>query len=243
MLSIKNLTASIKKQTILNDISLEINAGEIVVLMGPNGSGKSSLAQIIAGNPAYKLSGSSKLFFSKADLISKTPDQRFKLGIFTTFQNPPVISGIKVFDLLRNIDKNSNSSITPLFQFSPQIQALCKKINLNFKILDRDLSSKLSGGERKKIELLQFLLITPKLIIFDEIDAGLDIDTLKNLASIIKQKNQKEKTSFLIISHNSGLIKNIDVNKVMIINKGKIVKVGDKKLITEIEINGYAKNK
>ncbi|WGH25188.1 MAG: Fe-S cluster assembly ATPase SufC [Candidatus Shikimatogenerans bostrichidophilus] len=230
MLKIKNLYSSINNTLIIKNLNLKINNGEIHILMGPNGSGKSTLSYIITGKPKYKIN-KGKIIFCKKIINTLSPDKISKLGIFLSFQNPIEIDGITMFNFFKNIKKKNNLK---------KIYKLCKILNIDKKDLYRFFNLGFSGGEKKKNEILQMLILKPKFIILDEIDSGLDIDTIKLLFKIIKHylKNNP-KCSLLIITHNTNIIKYIIPNRVHIIYNGSIILSGNSELIYRIEKNGY----
>jgi Fe-S cluster assembly ATP-binding protein len=238
MLKIQNLSVKVQKKSILNNLNLEIKAGETHLLMGPNGSGKSTLASALLGNPNYSPSPKSKVIFAHKKLFSLTPDQRSKLGLFISSQSPLLFEGLNTFQYLRQIYQiHNNESPLSLLDFRSHLNSLAKDLNLNPKLFDKNLNLNFSGGEAKKIELIQAILINPKFIVFDEIDSGLDSDSIKLVFEKIK-KLQKT-TTILIITHNPKIAKLIKFNNLHIMLNGQIVKSGDLKLINQIEEKGY----
>ncbi|MDH3004196.1 MAG: Fe-S cluster assembly ATPase SufC [Candidatus Shikimatogenerans sp. JK-2022] len=231
MLKIKKLYCTINNNTIINGLNLKININEIHILMGPNGSGKSTLSYIITGKPKYKIK-KGKILFNNKIINNMSPENISKLGIFLSFQNPIEIEGITLLNFIKYIINDSHINIK-------YIKKICKRLNINNKYLYRFLNIGFSGGEKKKNEILQMLILKPKLIILDEIDSGLDIDTIKIIFKIIKLFFNKKKSSLLIITHNTNIIKYIKPNKVHIINNGKIIKSGNINLIKLIEKFGY----
>ncbi|MDH3004413.1 MAG: Fe-S cluster assembly ATPase SufC [Candidatus Shikimatogenerans sp. JK-2022] len=232
MLLIKNLYCSINKNLIIKNLNLTIYNKEIHILMGPNGSGKSTLSYILTGKPEYNIN-KGKIIFNKKKINNLSPEKISKLGIFLSFQNPIEIDGISILNFLKYLNKKIKLKY---------IYKLCKKLNINYKNLKRFLNLGFSGGEKKKNEILQMLVLKPKLIILDEIDSGLDIDTIKIIFKVIKNYLYKRKIcSLLIITHNTNIIKYIKPNKVHIINNGNIIKDGNYKLISEINNFGYKK--
>ena len=231
MLNIKNLSVSSGSKTILQDINLKINEGEIHVLMGSNGSGKSSLVQFLAGNPEYGLANKkAEVIFAKNNLVDKTPDEKAKLGLFLAFQNPIIFDGISVFDLLKLIDRNLNKQITPLFEFRKQIEEYCQLIGFDTKFLQKDLAHNFSGGERKRIEFLQLMVAKPKLALIDEIDSGLDAKGVEKIAKYLKQRVERSEMSILLITHNKKILEYLSPQKYYFLEKGKIIKSGGKEI-------------
>lgn len=238
MLEIKNLTVKLEQTKILQDISLNIKKGETHFIMGPNGAGKSTLAQVLAGNANYEIVKGS-ILFNKKRLNKLSADKRAKEGIFLAFQHPLEVEGVKMFSFLKE----------SLFQLTGKLSspvAIRKDVALNLNRLgmadnfaDRYLNLGFSGGEKKKSEILQALMLKPKLAILDEIDSGLDIDSLKLVVAAIKKLQAKEKTSLLVITHLPRLADLLKPSFVHIMAGGKVVKSGDKKLISIIKKQGY----
>jgi Fe-S cluster assembly ATP-binding protein len=241
MLEIKNLTVTVqdRKEPIVRNFNLVIKDGEIHVLMGPNGAGKSSVAHAMMGNPKYKTTGS--IFFNKEEISKLRPNERAQRGLFLAFQNPEEIEGISLSVLLRK----AHSSITGEKQTMDEMIALQKKIDeksnrlgLGDEFVRRPVNVGFSGGEKKRSEILQAVILQPKLLILDEIDSGLDIDGLKLISNELK-KLIDGKRSFLIITHNTRILKYIKPKFVHVMINGQIVKSGTPKLAEEIEKKGY----
>ncbi len=241
ILNIKNLKVTIKKKNILNNINIKIKSGEIHVLIGPNGSGKSSLSLVLAGDKKYKIT-KGKIFFNHLKINKLSIDKRARKGLFVSFQNNIEIPGLNnQYFLLQSYNSkryyNKKKEIN-LIKFKKKIFKYIKKINFTKKILQRSLNYGFSGGEKKKNDILQILLLKPKLIILDEIDSGLDWITFKKITQIINELKKKKKT-FLIITHNFKIFKYIKIDKIHVLNKGKIIKSGNKNIIKIIKKKGY----
>lgn len=202
--------------------------------MGPNGSGKSTLAYAISGHPGY-LVKKGKVFFSNKDITKETPDKRAKKGIFLSFQTPLSLSGVTVFQLLRLALSGKKDPLA----VKQEIEKLAKKLYLKEELLTRSLNDGASGGEKKKLEMIQAALLNPKFLIFDEIDTGVDVDALKTIAKFL-DKFKKGKT-IVLITHYNRILKYIKPDKVLVMIGGEIVKEGNFKLAGEIEKNGYEK--
>lgn len=236
---LENITAKIGEKTILRNLSAEFDFDKTTALMGKNGSGKTTLSNIIMGNPKYIISeGKIKIKDknSETDITSLNSYQRSKLGIFLSFQSPVEIEGLTLKSMLRA----SYTSLKGKIQLSEFNKLLNKKADLigfDKKLFDRSLNFGFSGGEKKKTEMLQLLLLEPKFAILDEIDSGLDIDSIKTIAETIKL--MKEKTGFLIISHYKRILKFVKPDKVIILISGEIAKTGTSDLIDKIENHGY----
>lgn len=239
MLNIKNLIVKIENKLVLNSFSLDINEGEIHVIMGPNGSGKSTLNKVIMGDPDYKvLSGD--ITYNKKNLLKLKVDERAKEGIFLAMQHPTEIEGITNSDFLRTTLNIKNNKITNLYDFIKKMDNYTKDLNMQESMIHRSINKGFSGGEKKKNEILQLKLLEPKLILLDEIDSGLDIDSLKLVGENIKQYREKNKdTALLIVTHHTDILKYLKPDFVHIMLNGKIIKSGDFKLATQIEKDGY----
>jgi Fe-S cluster assembly ATP-binding protein len=237
MIEIKNLTVEIEGKKIIDNLSLNIEKGKIYALMGRNGSGKSTLSNVLMGNPKYKIS-SGKILLNKKDITNISPTERAKLGLFMSFQLPQEIEGITIYDFLRTAYNSLNQKLSVL-QFRKLIKEKCDILGLEEDFTQRYINKGFSGGEKKKSEMLQMLVLNPEIIILDEIDSGLDIDSLKTISKTINHFKEKNKT-ILIISHYKRIFNHINPDGVFIISKGKIAKEGNKELIDEIEEKGYS---
>jgi Fe-S cluster assembly ATP-binding protein len=241
LLEIHNLKASIDNKLIINNFNLEINEDEIHVIMGPNGSGKSTLSKILAGHPSYSVNNGNILFDSK-DLLSMSPEKRSHEGLFLAFQYPIEIPGVTNYDFLR-IAYNEKRKYLNLEEVNPLefieiTDNLIKKLKIKNEFLNRDLNQGFSGGEKKRNEILQMLLLTPKLIILDEIDSGLDVDAIKIICEEI-MKNISKGTSLIIITHYPRILNYLKPTHVHIMMEGKIIKTGKMELVESLEQNGY----
>jgi len=238
MLEIKNLHLSIDKKEILKGVSFKIENNETVAIMGPNGSGKTSLSYAIMGHPNYKITKGEILFNGK-NITQLDPSERAKLGIFLSFQYPVEISGVTVSNFLRTALKNAKNKIYSLVEYKKLLLQHMKNLNIDISFKDRYLNEGFSGGEKKRFETLQMSILEPKLAVIDEVDSGLDIDSLNIVADNIKKIQKKNKMSILIITHYDRILEYIKPDKVIIFDKGKINKIGDKNLVKEIESKGY----
>ena len=237
MLEIQNLSVEIENKKIINNLSLKLELGRVYALMGQNGSGKSTLANVIAGNSKYKVT-SGKILLNNEDITQLPADKRAKLGIFMSFQMPQEVSGVTIFDFLRTAYNTTNKKIS-LLEFSKMLKEKCNLLGLDESFTERYLNQGFSGGEKKKSEILQLLVLNPSIIILDETDSGLDIDALKTISKAVNLLRSESKIIF-IISHYKRIFKEIDSDKVFIMNKGEIIHEGNKELIDEIEEKGYS---
>jgi len=228
MLKVKNLKAKVEEKEILKGVDLEIKRGEIQALLGPNGSGKSVLAQTISGNPKYKIT-KGEVFFLEKNITRLSPEKRVKLGIVSVWQTPPEIKGVKFSSLLEKIS---------------QKQTEAEKMDFS-NFLERELNVGFSGGEKKISELLQVLALNPKLVIFDEIDSGLDIKKLQKVAKIIKKELVEKGVSILLITHWGQILEFLKPDWTSVMVDGKIIcKAKDfRKVLKTINKYGYEKCK
>lgn len=241
LLSIENLYVNAGEKEILKGLNLNIKRGEIHVIMGPNGAGKSTLANVILNNPEYKkISGN--VLFEGENINDLTTDKISNKGIFMSFQTPEEIPGISTSNFIRVAKSKVEKSPVKLFKVKEEIKKYADELNMNKKLLDRNLNVGFSGGEKKKNEILQMLVLNPKLAILDETDSGLDIDSVRAVSKGINlYKN--ENNAVLIITHNMRILESLNVDKVHILIDGKIVKTGGNKLIHQVEENGFSKYK
>ena len=239
LLKIKNLHVSVDKREILHGINLEIDKGETHILMGPNASGKTSLVLAMIGYPAYKITGGQILFDGK-DVSRLRIDERVKLGIGVTFQNPPAIRGVKLRDLLRLCAglKPWNPLEEPHEGFASKI---LEQVGMNSKLyLSRDVNIGFSGGERKRVEVAQILCLKPKLMVLDEPDSGVDIDSLKLIGNRINSLATELGSAVLVITHYRHVLPYLKPDFVHVLYDGQIVDSGDpNKIVSKLEELGY----
>ena len=239
LLNIHNLCAGLEDgKQILNSLNLQINEGETHVLMGPNGAGKSSLGNAIMGNPVYKITGG-KIIFKDQDITEESTDKRAKLGIFMSFQNPVEIPGISLEGFIRSALQELTGERVKLFQFQKELQAAMDILGMDYSYAKRDLNVGFSGGERKKAEILQLLMLKPSFAILDETDSGLDVDATRIVSAGIEEYKKRTNGSLLIITHSTRIIENLNVDFAHVLVKGKIEKTGDKSLIKAINEGGF----
>lgn len=241
MLEINNLEVKVSEKVILNDFNLKINDGEIHALMGPNGAGKSSICKVILNHPDYEVTKGTYIFDNN-DLSKLSTTEISRLGIFLISQNPSEIEGVTNSEMLRSVIGEITKEKVDIFKLNDELQSICKNIDLSKSFIHRDINFNMSGGEKKKNELMHLFILKPKFIILDEIDSGLDIDAIKTVGASLKKYYEEYKPSILIITHNSKIFKYLAPEFVHIINEGKIISSGDASLIDDIEINGFKAN-
>ena len=218
MLTIKKISASVEDKEILHDISFAFVPGTTYAILGPNGSGKSTLGNTIMGHPDFTLT-SGDILFGEISLKDLPPHERAKLGIFLSFQNPLPLPGVSVMDLFRMALVSSKK--LDAMTLHKKVKAFAEELNIKDELLKRSLHEGFSGGEKKKIEVLQAALLEPKLAIFDEIDTGVDVDALK------------------LITHSHKLLSILNPSTVLVLKNGHLIKTGDHTLAEEIEKNGF----
>ena len=233
MLSLKNLTISVEGKTIIKDLNFEFEKGKTYAIMGPNGSGKSTLAYSIMGHPAYELSDTSSMKLNGLEISEMDPNERAQEGLFLSFQSPLSLSGVKVYQLLQLA---INGKKDPL-QIRQEAKKYATELGISEELLNRPLNVGASGGERKKMEVLQAAVLEKELLIFDEVDTGVDVDALKSISHFLT-KYKKNKT-YIAITHYNRILHYLKPDKVLIMMNGEIVKVGGAELAAEIEKNGY----
>jgi len=241
LLEVQNLNAFVGNKQIIRDFSLVVKEAEIHIIMGPNGSGKSSISKILAGYPSYKIS-SKLLIFNNMNLLEIIPEIRSHKGLFVGFQYPIEIPGLTNFEFLRVIynekKKQSKKNIVGPIEFIHVLKPILLKLKINEEFLNRNLNYEFSGGEKKRNEILQMLLLKPKLNILDEIDSGVDIDSMNIILASIKD-TIKKKSSTIFISHYPQFIKLLNPTYIHIMLNGTIIKTGNLDLLDLIEENGF----
>jgi len=231
MLFAKNLSISVSGKKIIKDFSYHFLQGKIYAIMGPNGSGKSTLSFGLMGHPDYRTKG--KIIFEKKDISKMTADKRARLGLFMSFQTPLTIPGVNVFQLLKAA---LGTKIDPL-SLKKDLDLKARELNLDAGFLNRSLNDGFSGGEKKKMEVIQAVLLNPKLLIFDEIDTGVDVDSLKDISTFLN--NHRQDKTYIIITHYNRILRYLRPDEVLVIKQGNLVKVGSYGLAEQIEANGY----
>lgn len=242
-LKIKNLHVNSSKKEIIRGVNLDIKGGEIHFLMGPNGAGKSTLGLALMGHPDYA-AAKGTVFFREKNITCFTPEERAKLGLFLAFQHPLEFEGIRLYSFLRSIAVQNSSGVAGRQELSPAVfYGNLEKNLLSFGMAEdfaqRYLNAGFSGGEKKKTEILQLLQAKPNFAILDEIDSGLDMDSLRRATKAIRRLKKMNDLSLLIITHHPRIAKFLPPQKVHVMSEGRIIADGDKKLIRKIDKHGY----
>ncbi len=238
LLKISNLKSKVEDESILNGIDLEVNKGELHVIMGPNGAGKSTLANVLMGHPEHKVIDG-KIEFEGEIINELAVDKRAKMGIFLSFQYPQEIPGVTVENFLRTAKTAVSGEQQSIFDFKFLLEEKMNLLNIDQSYAERYLNKGFSGGEKKKNEILQMAVLEPKLAILDETDSGLDVDATKTVAMGIK-KLASEDNAMIIITHHNQILDYLKPDYVHVLVDGRIAKSGDMSLAKEIEAEGYA---
>jgi Fe-S cluster assembly ATP-binding protein len=235
-LVISDLHASVNGRMILNGVDLEVRTGELHVLMGPNGSGKSTLSNVIMGNPKFRVE-SGGILLDDLNVLAMKPDERARAGLFLAFQEPVEISGVNVFNFLRTAASKVSKEPVNFSELKKRTTEYFKEVNLSENFINRYLNEGFSGGEKKRFELLQLMLLKPKIAVLDEIDSGLDMDTLKTVGELVR--NSLKATGLLVITHYERIMDYIKPDFIHIISDGKIVKTGGIEILKAVKEKGY----
>jgi len=241
LLSIENLSAKVGGKNVLHGLSLAVNAGEVHAIMGPNGSGKSTLAYVLAGRPGYEITGGSVKFQGR-DLLAMEPEERARAGMFLGFQYPVEIPGVNnVYLLKAAVNAKRKATGQPevdAYEFLQLVRGKMKLMQMDESFLSRGVNEGFSGGEKKRNEILQMLVLEPALAVLDETDSGLDIDALKVVARGVNSLKSADR-GVLLITHYQRLLDHIVPDQVHVLARGKIARSGDKTLAHELEKRGY----
>ncbi len=237
MLKITNLKVKIEEKEILKGIDLEISPGEVLALMGPNGSGKSSLANTLIGNPKYEVIEGEMVFEGK-NIGEMKPEERAQIGVMMAFQYPMAIPGVTIREMLLASLRAKGLTVSAL-DLKKKIADEADKLHVEPGLLNRSLNEGFSGGEKKKMEILQMRILSPKLLILDEVDSGLDIDALALIAKNVQEMVKENKMSVLVITHYQRLLKYLQPDKVMVMKNGLVVDRGGKEIVDNLEKEGY----
>lgn len=239
LLEIKGLRVSAGEKEILRGVDLSIGRDETHVLMGPNGTGKSTLGYAITGNPAYTVTEGS-IVFDGEDITSLPVNERAKKGIFLSFQNPLEVPGVTLSAFIRSALEQKSRSRIRLWDFKKKLKETMKLLNMDESYAERDLNVGFSGGEKKKAEILQMLMLEPKLAILDETDSGLDVDAVRTVSQGVSLYRERNHGSLLIITHSTRILEALTVDAAHVMENGVIVKNGGASLVNEINEKGFS---
>ena len=239
LLKVKNLHVKVQEGEILHGVDLDIKDGETHVLMGPNGTGKSTLGYALIGHPGYEIS-EGKIEFAGEDITEAGADERAKKGIFLSFQNPIEVPGVSLSSFIRSALEQISDEKIKVWDFNKRLKETMKVLDMDEAYAERDLNVGFSGGEKKKAEVLQLLMLKPKLAILDETDSGLDVDAVKTVSAGIADFQKRCGGALLIITHSTKILESLKVDKVHIMLDGKIGKVGGYELVDQVNENGFA---
>jgi len=242
-LQIKDLKASIKDKLILKGVNLEVKPGEVHAIMGPNGSGKSTTANTLAGHPSYEVN-SGNVLLDGEDILELSPDERSQKGLFLAFQYPVEVPGVRVLNFLwaaykQRFPDEKTRKINKIVAFRDHLKTLAKELHVKEELLMRGLNEGFSGGEKKRLEILQMAVLEPKFAILDETDSGLDIDAIKTVAEGVNKIVKDYNTGIIVITHYQRILDYLKPDFVHVMMEGKIVKSGGEEIITHLEEEGY----
>ena len=244
LLNVNNLTVSIEDdenlKEILHGVNIEIKKGETHVLMGPNGAGKSTLGYALMGNPRYITEGGEIIFDCK-NIVDESADKRAKAGMFLSFQNPLEVPGLPLSSFIRDAVEAVSGKRVRMMQFKKELEKNMEVLNMDKDYANRALNVGFSGGEKKKAEILQLLMLSPKLAILDETDSGLDVDAVRTVSEGVKEYQKRKDGALLIITHSTRILESLKVDYTHIMVDGKIIKTGDASLVDEINEHGFEK--
>lgn len=238
LLAIKDLHVCVEEKEILRGLDLNIGRGEVHVLMGPNGTGKSTLGYAITGNPVYEVTRGSILFEGE-DITRLSVDQRARKGIFLSFQNPLEIPGVSLSAFIRSALEQKTGSRLRLWEFQKKLKETMALLDMDESYAQRNLNVGFSGGEKKKAEILQMLMLEPKLAILDETDSGLDVDAVRTVSQGVRLFRERTGGSLLIITHSTRILEALPVDAAHVMEGGVIVKNGGADLVEEINAKGF----
>lgn len=238
LLKVEGLSVDVDDQEILHGIDLSIKKGETHVLMGPNGAGKSTLGNALMGNPKYKITNGS-IFFDGKDILQDTTNQRARDGMFLSFQNPLEVPGISLGNFIRNALEQRTKKRIRLWDFKKEMKKAMEVLQMDESYADRDLNVGFSGGEKKKAEILQLLMLKPSFAILDETDSGLDVDAVRTVSKGIEEYQKNKNGALLIITHSTRILESLHVDQTHVLVDGKIAASGDASMVEEINEHGF----
>lgn len=238
LLRVSGLCAGTEDKPILHDVNLTLDAGETHVLMGPNGAGKSTLGRVVMGDPSYVVSAGT-VEFDGADVTDASADKRSLAGIFLSYQAPVEVPGVPLYSYLRTITQKRSELKMTARKFRARVGEIAEQLDMGDSFLTRELNVGFSGGEKKKIEMLQLLLLKPKLAILDETDSGLDVDALSVVSRGIEAYRTECDGALLVITHNTRILERLNVDRTHVMVQGRIVAEGPASLIDDIDAHGF----
>ena len=239
LLEVKNLHVDVEDKQILHGVNLEIGKGETHVLMGPNGTGKSTLGYALMGNPRYTVR-EGEIWFDGKNITDEAVNERAKAGIFLSFQNPLEVPGMTLSSFIRNALEQKTGKRIRLWDFKKELERTMEILQMDPSYAERDLNVGFSGGEKKKAEILQLLMLKPSLAILDETDSGLDVDAVRTVSAGIEEYQKNCKGSLLIITHSTKILESLTVDYTHVMVEGKIIETGDASLVDKINESGFA---
>lgn len=238
LLTVKNLHVNVEDKEILHGVDLTINKGETHVLMGPNGTGKSTLGYALMGNPRYSVT-EGEIWFQGKNITEEAVNERAKDGIFLSFQNPLEVPGVTLSAFIRSALEQKTGKRIRLWDFKKELARTMEILQMDPSYAERDLNVGFSGGEKKKAEILQLLMLKPSLAILDETDSGLDVDAVRTVSRGIEEYQKNCDGGLLIITHSTRILEYLSVDDTHVMVEGKIVKTGDASLVDEINEKGF----
>ena len=238
ILKVEDLTAKVEETEILHGLNLSVNKGETHVIMGPNGAGKSTLGSALMGDPRYEITGG-KIFFKDMDITTEPTDKIAKMGMFLSFQNPVEVPGITLSNFIRTALEQKTGEHIRVWDFKKKLEKTMQVLQMDPSYAERDLNVGFSGGEKKKAETLQLLMLKPDLAILDETDSGLDVDAVRTVSRGIEEYKKTVGGALLIITHSTRILESLSVDKTHVLVEGKIVCDGDRSIVDEINEKGF----
>lgn len=240
LLEVKDLYVDVEEKSILHGVNLSIGEGETHVLMGPNGTGKSTLGYALMGNPKYHIRNG-EIWFQGKNITEEPVNERAKAGIFLSFQNPLEVPGVTLSSFIRNALEQKTGKRVKLWDYKKELEKTMELLQMDPSYAERDLNVGFSGGEKKKAEILQLLMLKPALAILDETDSGLDVDAVRTVSAGIEAYQKTCKGSLLIITHSTKILESLSVDYTHVMVEGKIIQTGDASLVDVINEEGFGK--
>lgn len=240
ILEVRDLHAKVEEKELLHGINMSVGRGETHVIMGPNGAGKSTLGSVIMGDPRYKITSGS-ILFNGEEIAGEPTDKIAKKGLFISFQNPIEVPGITLANFIRTAVENKTGKHIRLWDFQQELTGTMKLLDMDPSYLNRDLNVGFSGGEKKKAEILQLLMLKPDLAILDETDSGLDVDAVRTVSKGVEEYKKSVGGALMIITHSTRILQSLTVDRTHVLVNGKIVAEGDASMVDDINENGFEK--